>query len=723
MKLRYDPSWTAKTVSIVSMIPVVCLLCNAATPGIPGKFYEYHIIASTSQTPTNASTPLIGMGNNPSINANGTVAFVGQFATGEGLVLGDASASPSRLISPGSVQSTRFFGRAVQINDSGLVMANNRVTTSPILYFEDLWVGTALDSRTRVATGGPGYPFDSVFNQASVNNLGYAAFGALKGTDTKLVSVSPSLVTHSITLPPNSLPRPMTADNGEIVIRYGNQMNSPIYVYIQDLSSIEVVASSAHFSATGNQPGISDDGRVVVFYGILNDTGAAVLHLTPGPGIFAAIDEGGSAPRRIVRILGRQVEDLSGSGNKDGVCDGPWSTPPLLVAETCKPAAELGYDAAGKAIYFGLNGFSPNADSRIGVINVDFGASGIDADTFVISFMGTPSSASRDNPCTEDGLCSTPLPPKTPLLFSGQLGLWTVRVDVEHVPINGGSAQLTYHSYGVIPVAQIGDHIGDLLTGHTLTGIGVFDPIAAAAKTDLGAVRTQRRGDHRMAFWASGSAGEQLIIRGSHLDSDQDGLLDHWELSGIDMDQDGIVDLNLKEMGADPLHRDLFIEIDWLTNQGNVTFRPAPGVIQGVATGPGPLAKMFAAAPPLTGPMYGVRSDNTTIEDIPRGITLHIDGGSGTDATKVAELSYNMNFGSLQGGDLIGLAGAKTALVDVVYLGLTTFAVQGIQTRSFGDIKKNFFGTGDKNARELAFHGSSLFHVGRGVRSSLPAMR
>ena len=72
------------------------------------------------------------------------------------------------------------------------------------------------------------------------------------------------------------------------------------------------------------------------------------------------------------------------------------------------------YDLVGNAIYFesptSTNGFASNANSRVGVTNVDFGKTGIDDETFVISFGGTPSQASRDNPVT----------PVMPLLFSAR---------------------------------------------------------------------------------------------------------------------------------------------------------------------------------------------------------------------------------------------------------------------------------------------------------------
>jgi hypothetical protein len=48
------------------------------------------------------------------------------------------------------------------------------------------------------------------------------------------------------------------------------------------------------------------------------------------------------------------------------------------------------------------------------------------------------------------------------------------------------------------------------------------------------------------------------------LDSDGDGLLDEWERDGMDVDDDGTVDLDLPALGADPMHKDIFVEVDYM---------------------------------------------------------------------------------------------------------------------------------------------------------------
>lgn len=46
-------------------------------------------------------------------------------------------------------------------------------------------------------------------------------------------------------------------------------------------------------------------------------------------------------------------------------------------------------------------------------------------------------------------------------------------------------------------------------------------------------------------------------------DTDGDGLFDSWETAGIDIDGDGRVELELASLGADPRHKNIFVEIDY----------------------------------------------------------------------------------------------------------------------------------------------------------------
>ncbi|HZM83379.1 MAG TPA: hypothetical protein VFC19_47295 [Candidatus Limnocylindrales bacterium] len=101
-------------------------------------------------------------------------------------------------------------------------------------------------------------------------------------------------------------------------------------------------------------------------------------------------------------------------------------------------------------------------------------------------------------------------------------------------------------------------------------------------------------------------------------DSDGDGLLDSWERTGYDDNSDGIVDVDLPRLGADPNHKDLFLELDWIA--GSNPSRPAIHAI----------VAAFAAAPENAGWRAGERRGGVSAPTNPdglRGINLHVDTG------------------------------------------------------------------------------------------------
>ena len=95
-------------------------------------------------------------------------------------------------------------------------------------------------------------------------------------------------------------------------------------------------------------------------------------------------------------------------------------------------------------------------------------------------------------------------------------------------------------------------------------------------------------------------------------DLDGDGLLDGWEQRGLDADGDGAIDVDLSAMGADPRHKDLFVELDW-----GLGAEPTRFAIQAVK-------EAFAAAPVDAGGT--VNPDNST------GIHLWVDTGAFTNS-------------------------------------------------------------------------------------------
>ncbi len=100
-------------------------------------------------------------------------------------------------------------------------------------------------------------------------------------------------------------------------------------------------------------------------------------------------------------------------------------------------------------------------------------------------------------------------------------------------------------------------------------------------------------------FWSNDPA----CSGGAAVDTDGDGLLDVWETGGLHVTVGGVDKfVNLPAMGADPLHKDIFVEADYMTGH-----QPIPSAIWVIADA-------FNNAPVTN-------RDGTT------GIHLHVDYG------------------------------------------------------------------------------------------------
>jgi hypothetical protein len=121
-------------------------------------------------------------------------------------------------------------------------------------------------------------------------------------------------------------------------------------------------------------------------------------------------------------------------------------------------------------------------------------------------------------------------------------------------------------------------------------------------------------------------------------DKDGDGLLDSWEINGVDVDEDGNIDLPLKEMGADPNKKDIFVEVDWMVKKATMresfilspekSYRPTEKVIR-------PVYDAFQA----------------------QGINLHVDAGRDS----IMDFDTGKKWGDLSGGNEILFTERSTA--------------------------------------------------------------
>jgi uncharacterized delta-60 repeat protein len=610
-------------------------------------FYDMTVMAAVGDTaPTGERIDSIDAF--VSINDNGRVAFTANVSntsgSGSALIVDDGPGAPISLNIPNADQAFAF----PQINNAGLVTARDRFGTT-VDSFVRTWNSDTPGQFTIVAgtNAAAGDVYDSVTLPTLADDGAMGFIGFTNGSAQSDLYYNQSGMRFNeeavLNVTGTGGLRPMISNNGMLVVKRGSGASADIVV-ASSSGTFSVASSATGFTALGSAPSISDNGRLVAFAG---DRGN-------GPGIFLAV----------LNAAGTGLDSLI-----------------TVAGDTPAPAfsKELGYDAAGNPLFLA----SFELDNRIGLSRTEFGPPGLEGDSVVLTFVATPNAASRSNPQAGG----------RPLLFSDQTGLWTVQVDFQ---TELAGALLQPHVKSPIPVVQIGDTIA----GQAVTGITLYDPIGIAATDDLGNARTPRFGEHRVAFVAS-TATTSMVVRASQLDSDEDGLYDHWERAGggIDMDQDGTIDLDLSAMGASVFARDLFLEIDWLNSRrerGALRWsnEPPPGVpaaggVPAVPSATQFVVNTFALAPALA-------------NGIPVGITVHLDAGAARDALG-NPFSQNMGTGSLQGGDQIGQQGTGAHL-DVVHFGLPgSIAVPGVQARAFSDIKDNFFGTTDKRARELAF--------------------
>lgn len=131
--------------------------------------------------------------------------------------------------------------------------------------------------------------------------------------------------------------------------------------------------------------------------------------------------------------------------------------------------------------------------------------------------------------------------------------------------------------------------------------------------------------------------GLTLTVRACAADTDGDGLFDSWEEHGYDADGDGTIDVNLPAMGADPLRKDLFLQVNWMQPDGAtpcILIFWCPGSPDGShPPNAGAIKKVVAAFAdaPVGNP------DGST------GITLHVDAG--VHAASTAGIPENLRKG------------------------------------------------------------------------------
>ncbi|WP_427551952.1 dockerin type I domain-containing protein (plasmid) [Methylomonas sp. MS20] len=158
-------------------------------------------------------------------------------------------------------------------------------------------------------------------------------------------------------------------------------------------------------------------------------------------------------------------------------------------------------------------------------------------------------------------------------------------------------------------------------------------------------------------------------------DEDGDALCDDWETDGV-RTESGVV-LNLKAMGANPKHKDIFVEVDYLVANDH-SHKPEKGAIDLIV-------EAFAKAP-VSNP------DGKT------GITLHVDCGR--------ECVMNP-----QNGDLWGETSASQAILEDKYKVLGSSTEKEKLEADIKNIRDNYFANNEKTRnRKHVFHYSLFAH-------------
>jgi hypothetical protein len=262
-------------------------------------FYELRAQAYTDPT------TFTDLGDLVAINDKGQLGYVGTTSKGSGLWLyTQATTNPTIVnVNPGfsdsTGEATRDFGRGPSLNNEGIMAARDRVAASPPLSYLRTWSPTTPDANTIVASANsplqPDYgEFSALQTFTDINDAGDVAFVALSPDASHYLiqeephgSAGTSITLATLTVP-TTVPRVQLTADGRVLYAERNTLR----LATSPKEKPAVVSSADGFTAIGAAPGISPDGRLIVFLG---DRGH-------GPGIFLSYQA--SPHREIVRVAG-----------------------------------------------------------------------------------------------------------------------------------------------------------------------------------------------------------------------------------------------------------------------------------------------------------------------------------------------------------------------------------------------------------------------------------
>lgn len=411
----------------------------------PSTFYDYTVMVETGTVVSGFK--ISQLGNAPSINDHGDVAF--QASTPSGQFVVRTAGLNNYLVASRLPTSTVAYGAAVSLNNSNQILAREQYlgATEGTFALRLYDASTPNGGQTLIASAGQGSfdDYDAIGSYGALNNANTVAFPAVKGSPPKDILAVPVISGVSfdeVSFDRVTNPRPAIADDGRVVVKAGPDANSPIRVYDSSLGLLYTIPSTVVLPDTktgtltnfGRSPGISADGNVVVFSATRGSS----------QGIFAYIRT--FDPDKVFRIA--EV----GTG-RNGILDA-WET-----------FRDDNYDGVFEANELDISPFS-STDGIDGLSPVAVNSTGSSTGAVTIVYAGKD--ASGHKAIFSSRLSSTPDP------------------------------ELPFQVSPAMEVAYVGMRIPGF---GTVTDLNIHDPVNSAGVAQFGQV----------AFWAKAGSKEGII--------------------------------------------------------------------------------------------------------------------------------------------------------------------------------------------------------------------
>lgn len=286
-------------------------------------FYDVRIVASTGGGDFESFGDLVSINNQVDLSGGqaasvGTVAYVGfTDANNDGVMesgLWTVGTILDHNVNPDySDTNGRDFGRAVAMNNNGILVARDRYNGSPTQFFVRTWDSDTNDEHTNIASANslnqPDYgDYSGLQTFTDINDAGDVVFvgQSVDGSYRTLVlqRADGSDPQPFFTLLSNeTVPRPQLTADGRVLYRAtGN------FLALVDVESGQSTNVAAGFTNIGYASGISDDGRLISFIGDKGD----------GLGVYLAYQVVGGG-YNTVRIAGAGMDGWSSFDPTDAV--------------------------------------------------------------------------------------------------------------------------------------------------------------------------------------------------------------------------------------------------------------------------------------------------------------------------------------------------------------------------------------------------------------------